>query len=96
MDDNKEGLVFWFWNTGNIPINSDSCQQNPNTETETPNTEKQEPPNRIETQSNCKQNTTHTNTTKQTITQEDKTNVETIKKIMPKNKTTLSSLSSQD
>ena len=48
--------------------------------TETLSTKKQEPSNRIERQNNENINTTQPNITKQTLTQEDKINVELIKK----------------
>ena len=64
--------------------------------TETQNTEKPEPPNRIETQNNCNCNTTYPNITQQILTQDDKINVEIIKRIMSKKKNTLPSYRNQD
>ena len=55
-----------------LQINWKSYHQNLNTVTKTLNTEKQESSNRTEMPSNCNQNTTHPNTTKQTLTQEEK------------------------
>ena len=40
----KETLVFWIWDTINIPTNKENYQQVHTTQTETLNTEKQEPP----------------------------------------------------
>ena len=53
-------------------------------------------PNQIETQSNRNWSTTHPNATEQTLTQEDKTNAEKVKRTMFKKKTTLTSLRNQD
>ena len=77
-------------------INRETCQQDPNTVTEMLDTEKQELPNRIETQINNNRNTIQPNSTERTLTKEDKMNVETIKIIMSKKKTTLPSLRNQD
>ena len=74
----------------------ETCQQDPNTVTEMLNTEKLEPSNQIRMQNNCNQHTINPNTTEQTLTQEDKTNVEIIKRIMSEKKTTLPSLRNQD
>ena len=59
-DDNKERLVFWPWNIRNTPT---SCQRDSYTVTETLETKKQEPSNRIETRSYGNQDTTPLNTT---------------------------------
>ena len=64
--------------------------------TERLNTEKPEPTNRIETPNNSNRNNTHPNTTEKTLTQEEKNNVEILKRIMSKKKTTLSSLRQPD
>ena len=59
--------------------NSELTQQDTNTVTDTPNTEKQEHSNRNELQSNKNQHTTHLNHTKQTQTQEEEINIEIFK-----------------
>ena len=59
--------------------------------TEAPKTGKQEAPN-----GRVKQNTTHSKTTDQTLTQEEGMNVKLIKKIMSAKKTTLPSLRNED
>ena len=73
-------------------MNSESRQENPNTIIDTTNTEKQGQSNRNEPQSNNNRNSTHPNLTEQTLTQEEKMNIEILKRILSAKKTRLPSL----
>ena len=73
-------------------VNIKIYEQDPRARIEKPNTNKQEPPYQNETQNTKNRNTSHPRTTKQMLTQDDKINVESIKKIMTEKKTTLPSL----
>ena len=77
-------------------INRKSRQHYPNTIINIPNTEKQEPSNKNELQSNNDQNTTHSNHTEQTLIQEEEMNIEKLKRIRSEKKTILPSLRNQD
>ena len=76
-------------------INRETCQLDPNTRTEPVNTEKQEQIIQTQPLCNSNQNITYPNT-EQTLTQEEKINVVTIKRMMSGWKTTLPSLRNQD
>ena len=75
-------------------MNKQKYQLAPNTVTEALNTEKAETPNQNQMLNDNDWNTA--NTTTQTLTQEEKINVEVMKRIMSEKKTTLSSLRSKD
>ena len=77
-------------------MNRETCQLDPNTVTEMLNTEKSKPSNQIEMQSNCNWNTTHPSTMEVTLIQEEKRNVEILKRIISEKKTTLPSHRNQD
>ena len=77
-------------------IDSKKCEHNLPSRIKTLNTEKQVPPKQIETQNTENLNATNSRATKQMLTQEDKINVELIRKIIPEMKTTLPSLRNQD
>ena len=70
-------------------INSEKYETDPSTRIETQNTEKQVPPNWIEKQNTDYQNAIEPSITKQMLTQEDKIDVELLKKIIIEKKTTL-------
>ena len=63
----------WFCNLEKLEmrqqIKSEACQLDSNTITETPNREKLEHSNRTKRLSNSNRNTTHPNTTEQTLTE---------------------------
>ena len=89
----------WFSNLEILEIhqqiNRETFQQDSISVTETINTEKHDPSNRIEMQSNCNRNSTQPNS-EQTIKQEEKMNVLIMNIIMSKKKTTLLTLRNQD
>ena len=63
---------------------------------DTLNTEKQNPCNRTEPQSNNTRNTTYSKHTEQRLAQQEKMNTEIIKRIMSEKKNTLPSLRNKD
>ena len=82
----------WFSGLKILEIYRETYQPVPNTVIEMLNTEKPETSNQIQTLDNSNRTTTHPNTTQQTLTQEEKMNVELMKRIMSEKKTTLPSL----
>ena len=90
-------MVFWPGNIKNKPkIKRESNQEHPNTIINKLNPEKQESSILTEPQNNCNRNITHPNHTEQWLTQEEKMNIEILKRIMSEKKTTLPSLRNQD
>ena len=77
-------------------VNWEKDQVDSTTRTDGLNTENQEPLNRTKTQNNENWNITHPNITKQILIQEDQINLEFIKKLWLKNKTTLPSSRNQN
>ena len=76
-------------------INRELCQKDPKTRTKMVIAEKQEQSDRTDKQSNSNRNTIHRKPELR-LTQDEKMNVETLKKMMSEMKTTLTSLRNQN
>ena len=74
----------------------ETCQHDTTIETETLNTEMPETSNQRQTLNDNNQDTSHPNTVEQSLTQEEKMNIDIMKIIMSEKKTELPSLKNQD